>query len=531
MADPRLVETLSFHAVNGRRLKSSIDFFDDAESQWSLKLLCVSMEPTRALTWFWLSCLGSSLKAQTRPALYKILDPKTSVVIEALQHFSSLLMSSTGGGRLQLLWPCADGVSFGDWCSLEPQKCRSIRRLLMLGACWVFRRHHVYLNSDQFAITLCGDDNADPATLDNFLQFWGVKGHCCYPPGLCRDLKQMDVGADDLTSGNYKQLLFWLAATLQLSIADVESMHSQNRSLQGNSFAGISAKFINAETQRAQQEALKLQRTESKTGSGNTYSSMDGAGVKTVLKDTDTKTPKGLSALELFRKHHLQVRCTHESVNPCSKEMWQEVREAYGKLSSKERDLYQMMSQDSKALALEQRRRRTRGNGRQQAAKDNISANSVHHALESTASNSLVPHGYKHGVHLQTLPVHQLSQALDAPSWEVLEQNVNQRHVGKHTSFGTSEYPMGESMLDQVWRSQVRSGITGKASLKTFQRQSESLARPSDQSDVFPRRVVHDGYCGEQCRFSGDHARVCLHCNTLTLFDVIVTQNLDSAGD
>jgi hypothetical protein len=33
-ADPRLVESLSFHAVNGRRLKSSKDFLANVDSQW-----------------------------------------------------------------------------------------------------------------------------------------------------------------------------------------------------------------------------------------------------------------------------------------------------------------------------------------------------------------------------------------------------------------------------------------------------------------------------------------------------------------
>lgn len=56
--DPKLVETLSFHAVNGRRHDSSLEFLTSDASMWALRLLALAMEPSRALTWFWLSCLG-----------------------------------------------------------------------------------------------------------------------------------------------------------------------------------------------------------------------------------------------------------------------------------------------------------------------------------------------------------------------------------------------------------------------------------------------------------------------------------------
>ena len=167
--DPKLVESLSFHAVNGKRLRSSMEFLGDPTSRWTVKLLSVCMEPTRMLTWYWLSCIGSSLKAGERPALYKLLDPRTSVIIQALQHYSSLVMSTQGGGRMCLLWPCSSFTSFAEFCHLHQDQCRKIRRLLLLGSAWVFRRHYTYLNSDTFALTMVGDKEADSETLDNFL--------------------------------------------------------------------------------------------------------------------------------------------------------------------------------------------------------------------------------------------------------------------------------------------------------------------------------------------------------------------------
>ena len=56
--DPKLIETLAFHAVNGRRHRASLSFLQSDPSMWSVSLLAVAMETTRALTWFWLGCLG-----------------------------------------------------------------------------------------------------------------------------------------------------------------------------------------------------------------------------------------------------------------------------------------------------------------------------------------------------------------------------------------------------------------------------------------------------------------------------------------
>ena len=257
-SDPRLVETLSFHAVNGKRLTGSREFLESLDCQWSLKILTLSMEPTRVLIYTWLSFLGKSLKDGERPAIYKLLDPRASVVVQMLQHYSSLLMSKCGGGRLRLVWPCQGFPSFASFCAAHPEKCRQLRRILMLGAAWVFRRHFVYLNSDTMALTMCGDDQAHPHTLKNFLDFWKVKNACCFPPGLCRDFSNTHLGAQDLQSGNCKSLLFWVASTIQLSIADVEAMHSQNRALAGSSLTDIAAKFINSESKRLKEEALKL---------------------------------------------------------------------------------------------------------------------------------------------------------------------------------------------------------------------------------------------------------------------------------
>ena len=96
--DPRLVETLSFHMVNGRRLRSAQDFLNDKHAKWSACLLTVAMEPNRVLTFHWLKCLGTSLCPGKRPPLFSLLDPHASVLTSLLQHYSMLLSTTSGSG-------------------------------------------------------------------------------------------------------------------------------------------------------------------------------------------------------------------------------------------------------------------------------------------------------------------------------------------------------------------------------------------------------------------------------------------------
>lgn len=160
VADPKLIEALSFHAVNGKRHDMSLAFLQSSDAAWAIILLSIILEPNRVLTWYWLSCLNKSLKQGQRPPLYCILDPRTSVLVHVLQHFASLLMNGEGTGRLHMVWANTGYVTFSDFCQNEPRKVRELRRMLMLASGWIFRRHYLYLTSDPFVITLTGDSSA-----------------------------------------------------------------------------------------------------------------------------------------------------------------------------------------------------------------------------------------------------------------------------------------------------------------------------------------------------------------------------------
>ena len=526
-ADPKLIETLCFHMVNGRRFQSSVSFLEGPEDQWAVVLLSLSLEPNRILTWYWLACLSKTLKYKQRPPLHLLLDPRTSIVCQALQFLSSLLLSKTGEGRLILLWGHFGFDSYQEFCSREIGKCRKIRRILMLAAGWIYRRHYMYLNGDAFAITMCGDDAAHPETLQSFCDFWDCKHSCCVPPGLCRDWKQMGLTSEELCHGNARSVLYWLAATIQCSIADIESMHSQNRSLGGNAFSSIAAKFINCEAKRVAEDAVNLQKSGEDQGCSQKRSSSYVKRGGILVKDTASAPAKakGMSPLELFRKHMIDTKkATGETVNPCSKTFWEEVKTAYSNLAPEQQRLFQSLSDESKSQAASSRcksRKTCASNSAQESRPDDLGD------AEPVPSSEVVAHeDSRMPLHAQVLPLHELVDILPANGISELQQAVDKELRGDDSVLGTSKHPLSDSVLERVWRAQLEKGITGKGFYKSFVADAECIARPPSDDDVFPERVVHESYCGEQCRHHDDRTRIDLHCHTLELCRAIVVKKL-----
>ena len=75
--------------------------------------------------------------------------------------------------------------------------------------------------------------------------------------------------------------------------------------------------------------------------------------------------------------------------------------------------------------------------------------------------------------------------------------------------------------MERAWLTQRSKGITGKESIKSFRVEAERIARPSD-GDVFPEKVRHESFCGDQCRHFADRSRIDLHSRLMTQFQEIV---------
>lgn len=421
-------------------------------------------------------------------------------------------MSTKGEGRLCLLWHNSGYSDYEEFCLGEPNKIREMRRVFLLACGWFYRRHSQYLNSDSFAVTLAGDVEANPDTLDTFLRKWDQKKHCCVPSGICKDLKRQGITAEDLQKPEWKCLMYNAASMLQLSMADVEAMHSRNRVLARSAFHTISSKFINRESQCFMEEASELQDPPGRqvSCSNSKATTTKDGGLVIVEPKQKTSNCKGQSPLEIFRKRFLQQKRLLESVNPCSKEVWEEVKTKFDELSPDEKSVYEKMSQESMTAAVHARGRK-------------IALKNAGTALQVTASKEQQVREAP-AVHTQILPLWKLCQVLsdDHASVDRVAAAVG-KHMSSPQAIAKSNFPLSESTLEAAFRGLSSNGITGKAAESKFHLESERIARPP-ANDIFPSRVVHEGVCGELCRHFADPRQIGLHQGTAAIFNSIVTR-------
>ena len=478
--------------VNGKRFQSSSSFLEDRSAQWAVKLLVIASEVNRSLTFHWLSCMGKSLKANTRAPIFTLLDPRTSIIVQSLQYLSSCIMDVDGGHRLLFLWSTTGYETYGDFCAGEPDKTRQIRRVFMLLAGWIFRRHFCCFNRFPYSLLQLGDEGADAVSLDAVSNMWDQRHHCCVPPGFCRDLKKRDLTSSDLKSPKWKQVLRWTAGTIQCSIADVEAMHSQNRIHSGSAFSSIAAKFVNKESGRVQKEAETLQKTTVEQNNGRLTSDGSGliksrCGVTVRQTSLKSKNPKAMSALELFRKRYIDQHKVNQKINPCSKEFWDDVKVAFNGLTPEEKAIYEAMSQESKikaTLARDERERAQTVSTQAGVVAQPESRVDATHASTLTISNPDFSHDCGQLLHGQVLPLWQLCEltAGESDSGNICQrvsQDV-QTHLAPNKNsnvLGDPSHPLAESTLEKAWQVQLSQGLTGKQIEANYHKDAERTVR------------------------------------------------------
>lgn len=408
-------------------------------------------------------------------------------------------MSTQGGGRLGLLWSNAGYPSYEDFCLGEPEKIRDMRRVFMMASGWVFRRHVQYLNSETFQVTLSGDIQADEDVRDAFYTEWDSKRWCCVPPGMCKELKLMGVSSTDLKSADWRVVMHSAAAALQLSMADVEAMHSRNRLLARNAFHAVSSRSINDESKRYMQEAVDLQ-VPKETTRFDTHATDQKVSKNSGLNiyGSKPKACKSQSALEIFRKRFLHEKQLVDKINPCSKEAWNDVRDAFGNLSQQQMDVYTRMAEESRTNAKIHR-----------AQRKTNPAISTGHKMRAQ-STEMVSVKESPLIHAQVVPLWKLSNILaEASSTEQLACGVA-KHFEQGQIISKQKFPLCEGSLETAFRGLAANHVTGKQAETTFRVESERIARPPPD-DVFPDRVTYEGVCGSLCRFRSDCKRVSMH--------------------
>ena len=129
-ADPRLVEGLYFHAVQGKRYASSQEFLMCPFAQWSCRCWLLLSEHLRRLVFYWLRNLQAAKSFTRRLPLCELLDPRCSIVWAVLQNISHQLLDSRGRERMCIMWKASGYASCQDWAQHAPEEVRNLRDAL-----------------------------------------------------------------------------------------------------------------------------------------------------------------------------------------------------------------------------------------------------------------------------------------------------------------------------------------------------------------------------------------------------------------
>lgn len=196
-ADPRIVESLHFHEVQGKRYLGSKQFLQSRDEQFVVRMMVIVAEPLQILTKHWLHNLNRAKKGERLP-LHGLFNPRTSVVHSMLQRIAHMLLDVKGRGRLQFIWR-PDRESFQDWCNDFPASVKQLRQVLLSLSGWIHKRHVKYWHQFPWPLVAISDDDADADFVTETLKRWDLCHACCVRPGLARTLKQHGISSEHLS--------------------------------------------------------------------------------------------------------------------------------------------------------------------------------------------------------------------------------------------------------------------------------------------------------------------------------------------
>ena len=321
-ADPRLVEALFFHAVQGKRFLARKDFLHCADARWCSRCWLLVSEHLRRLVFYWLRNLKADKKISDKFVICEVLDKQSSIVWAVLQNISHQLLDKAGGGRLCMIWQASDCTSFVQWCSTCPQEVSALRRVLLALSGWVYRRHVAYWDEFPWALLQLCDPSASAEVVVAVKQCWDEAASCCVPAGWARSLKKLGITAAALSAEpKWQMLLAGYGRLLQMTIADVECKHALSRHWCDRPYPTLTAKHINAEATACVQEASQdLKSLQSKQVCCKSAAPAD----RRQVVSFQEKQIRSKSAYMFFRDDLLRTATT--SLNPCTKQFWNELQ-------------------------------------------------------------------------------------------------------------------------------------------------------------------------------------------------------------
>jgi hypothetical protein len=96
------------------------------------------------------------------------------------------------------------------------------RRTLMVCMAWVWRKHIRRFSEFPWSLVQLADPRVSHATKARVGRDWDSMSECCVRKGVASNLKADGVTSADLRGDDWQAFLWWFAASLKLSVADVE---------------------------------------------------------------------------------------------------------------------------------------------------------------------------------------------------------------------------------------------------------------------------------------------------------------------
>lgn len=367
---------LSYHAVNGIKVKRLYRLLDSPSIKLTQLVYVILDEPSRTLAFFFQRASEGQLR-RGRPFLQDLSTPTTSPVVACLQYWSGML--SGGPPMSRVVWQSKGNSTIGWWAAAWPAESCLYRRTLLSEASKTKRRHAPFLCSrSPFVLTSLVDDRATDEYKWQVLQNYDATRACCARPGLLEDLKTKGV---DMREADAQDWLLPFAVATTLSLGNTERQHAHNKAFCGlsgdqamlDSFVAQSvlhqAKCTMTACQRQQERdrawacetasaaALPCTRSTSKSLPAAVRSALDPTRTPTIRAGVEvSRRPKARSPKELFKADFIsKLKMEGSAFNCASAQFWKDVNKAWAKLPAARIKNYEEISNAEKTIAKDAR--------------------------------------------------------------------------------------------------------------------------------------------------------------------------------
>lgn len=158
--DLALQSELSFAAIQGKRWKVATEFLSAPANVTQMFFLAFALEPMRFIPAWWMR-RAREVDDSDRTPMLDILHEEHSPLMRATQYVSSFLLGRNP--RLMLHWRRSHS-DYDNWCRDCPREVRMCRRLLLVFAAALFRRHAQVYSSMPWCLLRLADTRTPAET-------------------------------------------------------------------------------------------------------------------------------------------------------------------------------------------------------------------------------------------------------------------------------------------------------------------------------------------------------------------------------